>query len=172
MNHPAWALLRSNNVALVLSFLGRVFVDRNVGDLPAAELTGELDDELYALNQRLGDRATSSRQPAGASPVRGDAKVPGSRAPGSGREAGVEAGPSNWPVRSMKRSLQRRKDLPLRRGKTVPSLCVFGEGHGSRLRTWSGRRRTLRRRGRGTARRVARELERPYSAPTLRESGA
>ena len=38
--------------------------------------------------------------------------VLGSEAPGSGREAGVEAVPSNWPVRSMKRSLQRRKGFP------------------------------------------------------------
>lgn len=53
--HPAWVLLRSNNAALVLSFLGRVFVDANVGDLPASELAGELDDELFALNQRLGE---------------------------------------------------------------------------------------------------------------------
>jgi len=61
------------------------------------------------------NRATSSRQPAGASPARGDARVPGSSTPGVGREPGVEAeedrpveGAGNWPVRSMKRSLQRR----------------------------------------------------------------
>jgi len=52
--HPAWKLLRSDNAALVLSFLGRVFVDGNAGDLPATALTAELDEELYALNQRLG----------------------------------------------------------------------------------------------------------------------
>lgn len=52
--HPAWALLRSNNAALVLSFLGRVFVEGNASDLPATALVAELDDELYALNQRLG----------------------------------------------------------------------------------------------------------------------
>src|SRR6266542_2876000 len=37
------------------------------------------------------NRATSSRQPAGASPARGDARVPGSTAPGVGRDPGVEA---------------------------------------------------------------------------------
>ena len=37
------------------------------------------------------NRATSSRQPAGVSPVRGDARVPGSTAPGVGRDPGVEA---------------------------------------------------------------------------------
>jgi hypothetical protein len=53
--HPAWRLLSASNVALVLGFLSRVFVERNVGDLPASEVVGELDDELYALNQRLGE---------------------------------------------------------------------------------------------------------------------
>jgi hypothetical protein len=55
--HPAWVLLRSNNAALVLSFLGRVFVDGNASDLPATVLTTELDDELYALNERIGENA-------------------------------------------------------------------------------------------------------------------
>lgn len=54
-NHPAWSLLRSPNAALVLSFLGRVFVERNAGDISGAELAGQLDDELYALNQRFGE---------------------------------------------------------------------------------------------------------------------
>jgi hypothetical protein len=57
-DHPAWSLLRSPNAALVMSFFGRVFVDANTSDIPAGELTSELDDELYALNERLvGDRA-------------------------------------------------------------------------------------------------------------------
>lgn len=34
--HPAWSLLRASNAALVLSFVGRVFVHRNVGDLAAS----------------------------------------------------------------------------------------------------------------------------------------
>ena len=54
-HHPAWALLRSNNAALVLSFLGRVFVDDDAGDVAASALASELDEELYALNQRLGE---------------------------------------------------------------------------------------------------------------------
>jgi hypothetical protein len=54
-HHPAWALLRSNNAALVLSFLGRVFVELNEGDVTASVLASELDEELYALNQRLGE---------------------------------------------------------------------------------------------------------------------
>ena len=52
---PAWALVRAENAALVLSFLGRVFVELNRADLPATELVGALDDELYALNERLGE---------------------------------------------------------------------------------------------------------------------
>jgi hypothetical protein len=55
-HHPAWSLLRSQNVALVMSFLGRAFIARNVADLPAVQLASELDDELYALNQRLGEQ--------------------------------------------------------------------------------------------------------------------
>src|SRR5665213_3095781 len=55
--HPAWVLLRSNNVALVLSFLGRIFVDGNASGIPASELAGQLDDELFALNLRLGEDA-------------------------------------------------------------------------------------------------------------------
>ena len=52
--HPAWALLRSPHAALLLSFFASVFVDTNSGGRPAAELVGRLDDELYALNARLG----------------------------------------------------------------------------------------------------------------------
>jgi hypothetical protein len=53
--HPTWVLLRADHAPLVLSFLGRVFVERNAGPQPAGALSAELDDELYALNQRLGE---------------------------------------------------------------------------------------------------------------------
>ncbi|NUR25412.1 MAG: DUF3375 domain-containing protein, partial [Catenulispora sp.] len=53
-SHPAWRLLRADNAPLVLSFLGRVFVDGNARTVPAAELTARLDDHLFALNERLG----------------------------------------------------------------------------------------------------------------------
>lgn len=53
--HPTWVLLRADHAALILSFLGRVFVERNAGPQPAGALASELDDELYALNQRLGE---------------------------------------------------------------------------------------------------------------------
>ena len=51
---PAWRLLRADNAPLVLSFLGRVFVEENARSLPVWELASRLDDELYALNERLG----------------------------------------------------------------------------------------------------------------------
>ncbi|MEV4732022.1 DUF3375 domain-containing protein [Saccharopolyspora sp. NPDC049426] len=56
-NDPAWRLLRADNAALMLSFMGRVFVEDNVRSISAAELIGRLDDELYALNERLGEQA-------------------------------------------------------------------------------------------------------------------
>lgn len=52
---PAWRLLRADNASLVLSFLHRVFVEENARSVTAAELTSQLDDELYALNERLGE---------------------------------------------------------------------------------------------------------------------
>lgn len=55
--HAAWALLRSPHAPLILSFLGRVFIESNSGPVPAPELISALDDELYALNERLGDGA-------------------------------------------------------------------------------------------------------------------
>jgi hypothetical protein len=125
------------------------------------------------------NRATSSRQPAGVSPARGDARVPGSSTPGVGREPEVEAevdrpieGAGDWPVRSIKRSLQRRQESPRKRTKREPSLYSCGEGHGRHQRAWSGCPRTLRRRGRGMVRGVSWELERPSVAPSLRGSGS
>jgi hypothetical protein len=47
--------LRADNAPLVLSFLGRVFVEDNVRDISASQLISRLDDELYALNERLGE---------------------------------------------------------------------------------------------------------------------
>jgi hypothetical protein len=50
-NSPAWRLLRADHAPLILSFLHQVFVTENVRSIPAAELAGRLDDELYALNE-------------------------------------------------------------------------------------------------------------------------
>jgi hypothetical protein len=51
---PAWRLLRATNAPLILSFLGQVFVEGNVRGIAAPELASRLDDELFALNDRLG----------------------------------------------------------------------------------------------------------------------
>ena len=61
--HSAWVLLSSRNAALVLSFLGRVFVDANASNLPSTTLVNELDDELFALNQRLAGADGEPRFP-------------------------------------------------------------------------------------------------------------
>lgn len=50
----AWRLLCSDNVALVLSFLNRVFIDENVREIAESELVNRLDDDLYALNLHRG----------------------------------------------------------------------------------------------------------------------
>jgi hypothetical protein len=53
--HVAWRLLRADNAPLVLSFLGQVFGEENAGALPLVELAARLSDELYAINERLGE---------------------------------------------------------------------------------------------------------------------
>lgn len=47
----AWRLLRADHAALILSFLGSVFVEENVRSLPLRDLQARLDDVLYAANQ-------------------------------------------------------------------------------------------------------------------------
>lgn len=51
----AWRLLRAEHAPLLISFLGRVFVDDNVRSIPVSTLVSRLDDTLYALNERLGE---------------------------------------------------------------------------------------------------------------------
>lgn len=53
-HHPAWRLLRSDHAALVASFLERVFIAPNRRFIPQAELAEKLEDELFALRERLG----------------------------------------------------------------------------------------------------------------------
>jgi hypothetical protein len=121
----------------------------------------------------MRNRSTSSGQPAGVSPVWGGARVPGSEAPVRRREAGCEAGWSDWPVRSIKRSLRRRQcSPPVGVVKEEPSLHERGEGHGTHLGAWSECGGTSRRTGRGTVRRLSWELGRPSLAPVLRGTGA
>ncbi|MGO1411843.1 MAG: DUF3375 domain-containing protein [Microbacterium sp.] len=50
--HPAWRLLRADSAPLVLSFLGRHFVDENNGATPASALIDALDDHLYTIRSR------------------------------------------------------------------------------------------------------------------------
>lgn len=54
---PAWRLLRADNAPLILSFLHRVFVADNIRSIAESDLISRLDDELYALNERLGEQA-------------------------------------------------------------------------------------------------------------------
>ncbi len=75
-NSPAWRLLRADNAALVLSFLGRVFVTDNVRSISAAELASRLDDELYALNQR-DSQQEGRRYPKSAKAYLDDWAAPG-----------------------------------------------------------------------------------------------
>jgi hypothetical protein len=53
-HHPAWRLLNSPHAALVASFLYRAFVAPNVRTMAAADLAEALEDELFALRERLG----------------------------------------------------------------------------------------------------------------------
>jgi hypothetical protein len=56
-HHPAWRLLCSEHAPLVASFLHRVFVVPNVRVMNAADLAEALEDELFALRERLGSAA-------------------------------------------------------------------------------------------------------------------
>lgn len=53
-NHPAWRLLRSDHTPLVASFLYRVFIAPNVRSMAQADLAEALEDELFALRERVG----------------------------------------------------------------------------------------------------------------------
>lgn len=53
-SHPAWRLLRSDHAQLVASFLQRVFITPNMRVMAQADLVETLEDELFALRERLG----------------------------------------------------------------------------------------------------------------------
>ncbi len=55
--HPGWKLLAADHAPLVVSVLYRYFVQPNVRTLPRNELISRLDDELFRLNEELGERA-------------------------------------------------------------------------------------------------------------------
>lgn len=56
-SHPALRLLRSDHVALVASFLQRVFIVPNLRTMAQADLVEALEDELFAVRERLGQDA-------------------------------------------------------------------------------------------------------------------
>ena len=56
-SHPAWRLLRADHAPLVASFLQRVFIAPNVRVMTQADLVETLEDELFALRERLGAEA-------------------------------------------------------------------------------------------------------------------
>jgi hypothetical protein len=53
-SHPAWRLLRSDHASLVASFLHRVFITPNVRVMAQSDLAEALEDELFALRERVG----------------------------------------------------------------------------------------------------------------------
>ncbi len=55
-NHPAWRLLCSEHAPLVVSFLQRVFIAPNVRVISQPDLVEALEDELFTLNERLGEK--------------------------------------------------------------------------------------------------------------------
>ncbi|GAA0247271.1 hypothetical protein GCM10010492_53640 [Saccharothrix mutabilis subsp. mutabilis] len=63
-SHPAWRLLRADNAPFVLAFLGRVFIEENTRSISGEELVSRLDDELYLLNNRLGEGTFPKRAKA------------------------------------------------------------------------------------------------------------
>ena len=56
-SHPAWRLLRSDHAPLVASFLHRVFIATNERVMAQADLAEALEDELFALRERLAEGA-------------------------------------------------------------------------------------------------------------------
>lgn len=60
------------------------------------------------------------------------------KSPGVVERPGSKRDGINWPVRSMKRSLQRRQSARPSGTKGEPSRLANGEGHGRHHRSWSG----------------------------------
>ncbi|MBP0632064.1 MULTISPECIES: DUF3375 domain-containing protein [unclassified Cupriavidus] len=56
-SHPAWRLLRSDHASLVAAFLHRAFVEPNRRSIGQSDLAEALEDELFALRERLGQDA-------------------------------------------------------------------------------------------------------------------
>jgi len=56
-SHPAWRLLAADHAPLILSFLNKTYLQPNLRVLAQSELSTRLDDFLYHLRERLGDKA-------------------------------------------------------------------------------------------------------------------
>lgn len=72
--HAAWKLLRAKNAPLILSFLGRFFIEDNHGAVSATVLLSELDDHLYDLEESapgVYDRAPQAYLDDWSDPARG-----------------------------------------------------------------------------------------------------
>ncbi|WIM98642.1 DUF3375 domain-containing protein [Actinoplanes oblitus] len=54
-NSAAWRLLRADNAALILYFLGKAFTEQNLRSIAAPDLASQLDGELAAINERAGE---------------------------------------------------------------------------------------------------------------------
>ncbi len=52
----AWRLLAATNAPLLLSLFNKVFVEHGIRSIASSDLIERLDDELFALNERLGLR--------------------------------------------------------------------------------------------------------------------
>jgi len=55
--HPAWRLLNSAHAPLVVSFLHKIFIQPNERLIAQADLAEKLEDDLFALRERLGAEA-------------------------------------------------------------------------------------------------------------------
>lgn len=51
--HPGWRLLCSDHSFLVVAFLNRTFINPNVHIISESDLSEALEDELFALRERL-----------------------------------------------------------------------------------------------------------------------
>ena len=60
-NHSGWRLLRSDNVALVVSFLHAVFLARNKRVLPESDLAEGLEDFLIYVREKAGENSFPKR---------------------------------------------------------------------------------------------------------------
>lgn len=57
LSHPAWRLLCADQAPLVACFLQRVFIIPNQRVMSQSDLAEALEDELFALKERLGPKA-------------------------------------------------------------------------------------------------------------------